>query len=193
MLKLKLQYFGHLVQRADSFEKTLMLGKIEGRGEGDDRGWDVWIASLTQWTWVWVGSRSWCWTGRPGVLQFTGSQRVGHDWMTELNWMALARPLFWADTLCSLPGHPYPCWLLWTPSPLSLQHGATESPFSAHTLKGKAICLLCSPNGFRTGLSRKTLVRKGLWMEGAEKGKERLCAASDINWNLPVILAFLPN
>ena len=55
-------------------------------GEGDDRGWDGWMASLTQWTWVWVNSGSWWWTGRPGVLRFMGSQRVGHDWVTELNW-----------------------------------------------------------------------------------------------------------
>ena len=55
-------------------------------GEGDDRGWDGWMASLTRWTWVWVNSRSWWWTGRPGVLLFMGSQRVGHDWVTELNW-----------------------------------------------------------------------------------------------------------
>ena len=52
--------------------------------EGDNRGWDGWMASLTQWTWVWVNSRSWWWTGRPGVLQFMGSQRVRHDWATEL-------------------------------------------------------------------------------------------------------------
>ena len=55
-------------------------------GEGDDRGWDGWMASLTRWTWVWVNSRRWWWTGRPGVLRFMGSQRVGHDWVTELNW-----------------------------------------------------------------------------------------------------------
>ena len=54
--------------------------------EKDDRGWDGWMASLTQWTWVWVDSGSWWWTGRPDVLQFMGSQRVGHDWATELNW-----------------------------------------------------------------------------------------------------------
>ena len=54
-------------------------------GEGDDRGWDGWMASLTQWTWVWVGSGSWWWTGRPCVLQSMGSHRVGHDWATELN------------------------------------------------------------------------------------------------------------
>ena len=58
-------------------------------GEGDDRGWDDWMTSLTRWTWVWVNSRSWWWTGRPGVLQFMGLQRVGHEWvteLTELNW-----------------------------------------------------------------------------------------------------------
>ena len=56
-------------------------------GEGDDRGWDGWMASLTRWTWVSVNSGSWWWTGRPGVLRFMGSQRVRHDWTTELNWM----------------------------------------------------------------------------------------------------------
>ena len=55
-------------------------------GEGDDRGWDGWMASLTRWTWVSVNSGSWWWTGRPGVLRFMGSQRVGPDWATELNW-----------------------------------------------------------------------------------------------------------
>ena len=55
-------------------------------GEGDDRGWDGWIASSTQWMWIWVNSRSWWWTGRPGVLRFMGSQRVRHDWATERNW-----------------------------------------------------------------------------------------------------------
>ena len=87
MLKLKLQYFGHLLWRTDSFEKTLMLGKIEdGRRRGRQR--IRWLeASPTQWTWVWVNSRSWWWTGRPGVLRFTGLQRVGHHWVTELNWI----------------------------------------------------------------------------------------------------------
>ena len=86
MLKLKLQYFGHLMQRANSLEKTLMLGKIEGRRR---RGWQKmrWLDGITDsMEWVWVNSRSWWWTGRPGVLQFVGSQRVRHDWVTELNW-----------------------------------------------------------------------------------------------------------
>ena len=85
MLKLKLQYFCHLMQRTDSLEKTLMLGKIEGRRRGDDRGWDGWMASLTQWTWVWASSGSWWRTGRPGMLQSMVSQRVWHNWATELN------------------------------------------------------------------------------------------------------------
>ena len=83
MLKLKLQYSGYLMWRVDSLEKTLMLGGIGGRRR---RGWQSWMASPTRWTWVWVNSRSWWWTGSPGVLQFMGSQRVGHDWVTELNW-----------------------------------------------------------------------------------------------------------
>ena len=74
MLKLKLQYCGHLMWRTDSFEKTLTLGKTDGRRKGDcrrrkgDRRWDGWMASLTQWTWVWASSGSWWRTGKPGVL-----------------------------------------------------------------------------------------------------------------------------
>ena len=60
--------------------------RLQAGGEGVDRGWAGWMASLTQWTWVWVNSGSWWWTERPGVPWFTGSQRVGHDWATELNW-----------------------------------------------------------------------------------------------------------
>ena len=59
---------------------------LGARGEGDDRGWDGWMASLTRWMWVWVNSGRWWWTGRPGVLWFMGSQRVGHDWATDLIW-----------------------------------------------------------------------------------------------------------
>ena len=82
MLKLKLQYCGHLMRRADSFEKTLMLEKTEGRRRrGRQR-----MASPTQWTWVWVNSGSWWWTERPVVLQFMKLQRIGHNWVTELNW-----------------------------------------------------------------------------------------------------------
>ena len=69
MLKLKLQYFDHLMQRADSLEKILMLEKIEGRRRRGNRGWDGWMASLTQWTWDWANSRRWWRTGKPGILQ----------------------------------------------------------------------------------------------------------------------------
>ena len=79
------------MQRVDSLEKTLMLGGIGGRRRRGRRRWDVWMASSTQWTWVWVNSRSWWWTGRPGVLQFMGSQRVGHDW-SDLAAAAAGRP-----------------------------------------------------------------------------------------------------
>ena len=166
MLKPKLQYFGHLMWRADLLEKTLILGKIEGRrrrgwqrmrwldgiantmnmglgglrelemdreawcpaihgvakswtrlinwtelkwcyyfqylqlthwkrlwcwerlkagGEGDNRGWDGWMALPTQWKWVWASSGSWWWTGKPGMQQSMGLQRIRHDWSTELN------------------------------------------------------------------------------------------------------------
>ena len=77
-------------------EKSWLTGKDSDAGrdwgqeeKGDDRGWDGWMASRTRWTWVWVNSGSWWWTGRPGVLRFMGSQRVGHDWATELNWTEL--------------------------------------------------------------------------------------------------------
>ena len=87
MLRLKLQYFVYLMWRVDSLEKTLMLGGIWGQEEKGTTGWDGWMALPTRWTWVWVNSGSWWWTGRPGMLQFMGLQRVGHDWVTELNWI----------------------------------------------------------------------------------------------------------
>ena len=63
--------------------------RLKAGGEGDNRGWDDWMASLTRWTWIWAGSGSWWWTGRPGVLWFMGLQRVRHDRVTELNWTKL--------------------------------------------------------------------------------------------------------
>ena len=92
MLKLKLQYFGHLMRRVIHWKRPWCWEGLGAGGEGDDRGWDGWIAKLTQWTWVWVSSGSWWWTGRPGMLWFMRSQRVRHDWATELNlteWLRL--------------------------------------------------------------------------------------------------------
>ena len=91
------------IGRTDAEAETLILWPPDGKnqligkdsdagrdlgagGEGDDRGWDGWMASLTWWTWVWVNSGSWWWTGRPGMLQFMGSQRVGHNWETLFPW-----------------------------------------------------------------------------------------------------------
>ena len=76
----------HLIRRTDSLEKTLMKERVKAEGEGDNRGWDGWMASLTQCTWVWASFGSWWWTGKPGVLQSMGSQKVRHDWVTELKW-----------------------------------------------------------------------------------------------------------
>ena len=95
MLKLKLQYSGHLMWRAEKTLKRTHLKRpwywerLNAWGDGEDRGWNGWMASPTQWTWIWVSSRSWWWTGRPGMLQSVGSQRVGHNWATEMNWTEL--------------------------------------------------------------------------------------------------------
>ena len=91
--ELKLQYFGRLMWRANSLEKSLMLGKMKAGGEGGNRGWDGWMASLTQWTRVWANSgREWR-TGNPGVFLCMGSQRVGHKLVTENNAMVDRCPL----------------------------------------------------------------------------------------------------
>ena len=72
---------------------------LRTRGEGDNRGWDSWMASPTQWTWVWVDSGCWWWTGRPGLLRFMGSQRVVHYWVTELNWGIKCICIAWMNEL----------------------------------------------------------------------------------------------
>ena len=86
MLKLKLQYLATWCEELTRLKRPWCWEGLGAGGEGNDRGWDGWMASPTQWTWVWVDSGRWWWTGRPGILQFTGSQRVRHYWVTELNW-----------------------------------------------------------------------------------------------------------
>ena len=88
MLKLKLQYFGHLMQRTDSLEKTLMLRKIEGRRRRGRQRIDGWMASPTQWTWVWVNSGSWWWTEKPGMLLCGRKESDTTKWLN------------WTDTSC---------------------------------------------------------------------------------------------
>ena len=85
MLKLKLQYFDQLCEELTHLKRPWCWERLWAGAEGDYRGWDGWMASPTQWTWVWVDSRSWWWTGRPDMLQSMGSQRVGHNWGIELN------------------------------------------------------------------------------------------------------------
>ena len=138
MLKLKLQYFGHLMRRVDSLEKTLMLGGIGGRREGDGRGWDGWMASPTRWTWVWVNSGSWWWTGRPGVLQFMGSQRVGQGWETELNWNEDI-PLNWRHSM-KTP------WTLLFLKISCQRHSQTEQPFQGWVKRAVHQWLHCLRN-----------------------------------------------
>ena len=86
MLKLKLQYFDTWCEKLTHWKRPWCREWLKAGEEGDDRGWDGWMASPTQWTWVWARSESWWWTGKPGMLQSMGSQRVRQDWVTELNW-----------------------------------------------------------------------------------------------------------
>ena len=86
MLKLKLQYLATRCEELSHWKRPWCWERLKAEGEGDDRGWDGWMASPTRWTWVWASSRSWWWTGKPGMVQSMGLQRVGHNWATELNW-----------------------------------------------------------------------------------------------------------
>ena len=90
MLKLKLKLFAHLMRRVDSLEKTWCWKRLRA-GEGSDSGWNGWMASSTQWTWVWASSGKWWKTGKPGVLQLMGLQRVGHNWVTEQQQQTLGK------------------------------------------------------------------------------------------------------
>ena len=84
MLKLKLQYLAIWCEELTHWKRPWCWERLTAGREGDDRGWDGWRASPTQWTWVWVNSGSWWWTGRPGILWVMGLQRVRHDWATEV-------------------------------------------------------------------------------------------------------------
>ena len=150
MLKLKLQYFDQM-QRTDSLEKTLMLGKIEGGRRRGWQQWDGWMASLTWWTWVWINSGSWWWTGRPGVLQVM--QRVRHDWATELNWTAeitysTVHPHHYVPASTSVPPMNTQDWspLEWTVW-ISLQSKGLSRVFSTtvQSINSSALSFLHSP------------------------------------------------
>ena len=89
--------------------------RLRAEGEGDDRRWDGWMASATQWTWVWVDSGGWWWTGRPGILRFTGSQRVRHDWETELNY----------SNICIIQDDEFLCFF-WLKTHICLQESMSQ-------------------------------------------------------------------
>ena len=113
MWKLKLQYLATWCEGL-----TQVWERLKAGGEGDNRGWDGWMASLTQWRWIWVNSGRWWWTRRPGMLQSMGSQRVGHDWVTELSWTALqyfvgfCHKTAWINYNVSPPSLSFPSTLL---------------------------------------------------------------------------------
>ena len=86
MLKLKLQFLATWCKELTHLKRPWCWERLRAGGEGHDKGWDGWMASSIQWTWVWVDSGSWWWTGRSGMLQSMGSQRIRHDWATKLNW-----------------------------------------------------------------------------------------------------------
>ena len=99
----KIYKMERIISLINGVEKTGCWERLRAGGEGDDRGWHGWMASLTQWTWVWVDPRNWWWTGRPGVLRFMGSQRVRHDWATELGWIETGWASLVAQKVKNLP------------------------------------------------------------------------------------------
>ena len=105
MLKLNSSTLATWCEELTQLKKPWCWARLRAGGEGDNRGWDSWISSLTQWTWVGVNSGSWWWTGRPGVLRFMGLQRAGHDWATELNWTEINRVIVRLNTKISKPRH----------------------------------------------------------------------------------------
>ena len=107
MLKLKLHILATWCEELTHLKRPWCWEILKAGGEGDDRGWDDWVASPIQRTWVWVNSRRWRWTGSPGVLWFMGSQRVGHDCTTELKCsVTLSCPILCDPMNCSTPGLP---------------------------------------------------------------------------------------
>ena len=105
MLKLKLQYLAISCEELTHWKRPWWWERLEAEGEGDDRGWDGWMASQTRWTWVWVNSRSWWWTGRPGMLRFMGCKES--DTTEWLNCIYIAISIYLPQIL-----YPFFCW--WT-------------------------------------------------------------------------------
>jgi len=141
-------------------------------GEGDDRGWDGWMVSPTRWTWVWVNSGSWWWTGRPGVLRFMGSKRVGHDWATELNWTdpALSGGFFTIEPL----GKPKPSFFIY-------------KMVIIYTLQYSRICkaesLCCSPEIITTLLIGYTPIKSCFKKKKRSSGRKDIKCLAHCLWH----------
>ena len=127
-------------------------GGLGAGGEGDDREWDGWMASWTRWTWIWVNSGSWWWTGRPGVLRFMGSQRIRHDWATELTDYKYALSLWLCLQINII--HLFIGILLWTDIPPFLWCHKKER-FSLHTSR-RILSRRCDFNIWLTNLGETT-------------------------------------
>ena len=102
ILNLKFQYLATWCEELPQWKRPWCWERLKAGGEGDDRGWNGWMPSPTGWTWVWPSSRRWWWTGKPGMLQSKGSQRLGHNWVTELHQASLSMPCFQQCLLMSL-------------------------------------------------------------------------------------------
>ena len=190
MLKLKLQYFGHVIWRTDCLGKTLVLGKIEGRRR---RGWQrmSWLDGISEVTWVWASSGCWWWTGKPGVLQSMGLQRVRHNWVTELSWTDV---VVWIFVLLL----PKSIW--WNPNPqgkffemeslvgvISLGSGALMNGISDFPVKSTGVgchCLLQCPYKRGPKMVRSPSTLWGQWEEGhkLEPGHQTLNLLAPWPW-----------
>ena len=138
MLKLKLQYLATWCQELTHLKRPWCWERSRAGGDGDDRGWDGWMASLPRWTWVWVGSGSWWWTGRPGVLRFMGSERVEHDLVTDLtDW-------------CSISQYPVSITNKWLSSNLAGESHWSNTVSELNTLN-YLCCFLTQPKEERKG------------------------------------------
>jgi len=163
MLKLKLQYFGHLMRRVDSLERLWCWEGLGAGGEGDARGWDGWMASLTRWMWVWVNSGSWWWTGRSDVLRLWGHKES--DTTEQLNWTELNWNPWWCAVVYSM----------YKPKrEISNHHTQKMTPvISAFPCRSSCMCVLNSPENISSFYFPKTVV------SGAKSKAElnEICAA----------------